>query len=490
MYLTILSGILLALAYPVFNLEFLAFFAFVPLFFAIKNVSARKAFLLAYLTGIIFWTVTIYWLIHVTLIGLILLVLYLSLYFGIFGIFFKLVTDDKKGRPQGAAPTFNFVLIPIAWVFLEYLRSTLITGFPWALLGYSQYLNLPFIQIADIFGVWGVSFLVMMVNVGVYNIIICRGRFQTCPNITKGGSWTRPYYNGIKFLIVPFALLSLSFANGFYKIHKIQNEKHDEPIKISLIQGNIPQHQKWDMNFRESILERYETLTRKAARDKPDLIIWPETSAPGAIGDDPDLLDRIIKLAREIRTPLLIGTVAADNVRCYNSAILFSTDGRILQQYDKLHLVPFGEYVPLERYLPFLRDWIGIPIGDFTPGRKYTIFGSPVAGRRSPVKFAVLICFEDIIQGLSHKFIKNDAQFLVNITNDAWFMETSAPYQHAAASVFRAVENRVPVVRAANTGLSCFIDRTGRIYDKVSDGKKDIFVVGYKTTEIKVMRDQ
>ncbi|MCX5715855.1 MAG: apolipoprotein N-acyltransferase [Candidatus Omnitrophica bacterium] len=159
-----------------------------------------------------------------------------------------------------------------------------------------------------------------------------------------------------------------------------------------------------------------------------------------------------------------------------------SEEGQVLTQYDKLHLVPFGEYIPLEHRFPFLRSAIGVPIGDFTAGKEFTIFKVP----NSKYRFGALICFEDIFPKLVRRFKKDGADFMVNITNDAWFMRTSAPYQHAQASVFRAIENRIPVVRAANTGFSCFIDSTGRIYDKVELGHEDIFVVGYKTSEIRI----
>jgi len=497
MYLAILSGVLLAFAYPVFNLEFLAFLAFVPLFIAIKNSGPRRAFFISYLTGLVFFAITIYWLIHVTLIGLILLVLYLALYFGIFGFLFKLVTGEPANR--------RTISVPLIWVLLEYLRSMLITGFGWVFLGYSQYLNLPFIQIADITGVWGVSFLVMLVNVAIYNLLArkypCHPEGMKCPKDLKVLRFAQ------NDILLPFVLLLVSLTYGYYRLYLQPIASDLQPIRISLIQGNIPQYQKWDENFRASILERYETLTKKAAKNKPDLIIWPETSVPGVIGEEPELLARVLSLAKAVNTPILAGAVTSKELGVYyNSALLISADGEIIRQYNKLHLVPFGEYVPLEKYFPFLRGLIGVPIGDFTAGREYTIFelktchpersegskdssafGVRMTGQ-STVRFSTLICFEDIIPGLSRRFVKEGAQFLVNITNDAWFMESSAPYQHAAASVFRAIENRAPVVRAANTGFSCFIDPRGRIYDKVSDGKKDIFVVGYSTKEIEVRK--
>ncbi len=476
-FLCLLSAVLLILSFPVFNIEFCAWLGFIPLFFVIQNESKSKAFLFAYITGIIFWAGTIYWLIHVALIGLILLVLYLALYFGLFGILFKLTIKDYR---------LSVVTIPAAWVFLEFLRSRLLTGFPWALLGYSQYLNLPIIQIADITGVWAVSFLVMMVNVAVYNVIARRvAPKQSLKRLLRFAR------NDNVALLLPFLLVFLSLGYGFYKLHNSKLQTPNSKLRVSVIQGSIPQYQKWSEAFKESISQRYEMLTKEAAKDNPDLIIWPETSVPGIIGEEPGLLERVVRLAQDVDAPLLIGAVTSNSNNYYNSALLISKDGKILSQYDKLHLVPFGEYVPLERHFPFLRQLIGIPIGDFSPGKEYTVFEiqnpkslpDRQAGKIQN-DFAALICFEDTIPELSRRFVKQGAKFLVNITNDAWFKDSSAPYQHAQASVFRAVENRVPVVRAANTGLSCFIDSNGRIYDKVSDGKKDIFVVGYKTKEI------
>jgi len=481
MLLTILSGILLALAYPVFNLEFLAFVGFVPLFVAVKNKNLIQSFLLSFITGIIFFLIVGYWLIHVTLVGLILLVPYLALYFGLFGLVFKLICGaDKDSR-------WAIIIVPSAWILLEWLRMHLFPGFGWALLGYSQYLNLPLIQIADITGVWGVSFLLMMVNVAVYNVIARRAtpkqsrrlRGHKVSEAISIKGLLRFARNDNITVLLPFLLVFLSLGYGFYKLHNSKLQAPNSKLRISVIQGNIPQNQKWDRKFADFILDRYVTLTNQAAEDKPDLVILPETSMPGLIDEDPQLLAAVLGLAKKIRAPILIGAVTLDGDRAFNSAVLISAEGRIIGQYDKLRLVPFGEYVPLDKVFPLLRRLIGIPIGDFTPGARYTVF-------KEPRNFSALICFEDTFPGLSRRFVKEGAKFLVNITNDAWFKYSSAPYQHVQASVFRAVENRVPVVRAANTGLSCFIDRCGRIYDTVAVDNKDIFVTGYKTSEVKL----
>ena len=491
LFLCMLSAILLIISFPNFNLWILAWVGFVPLFFAIENKSKARAFFLSYITGIIFWTGTIYWLIHVTLLGQILLILYLALYFGIFGYLISFFSIR-----------YTLYAIPSIWVLLEYIRGHLFTGFPWALLGYSQYLNLPIIQIADIAGAWGVSFLVMMVNVIIKEIIGSRFKVQ-------GSRQKRNY----KFLFVACGLWLVACGYGVYKLYllpvypersrgapclsRAKSRGALRPIKISVIQGNIPQELKWNPGAKDFIMNKYFTLTRQAVEGKPDLIIWPEAALPVVLEEEPIFFERVEDLVKGVRTPLLLGAVNTSNNLYYNSALLISPEGELLTRYDKLHLVPFGEYIPLRKILRFLETVV--PIGDFTAGKEYTIFALP----RYPVtplsrlnaqtrkranaqtNFSALICFEDLFPQISREFVKKGANFLVNITNDAWFSKTSSPYQHLQASVFRAVENRVNLVRAANTGISGFIAPSGKIIFLVQDEKgKNIFIDGYKTQEI------
>ena len=424
---------LLLLSFPNYNLWPLAWVGFVPLFIVIRGKSRTKAFLFSYITGIIFWFGTIYWLAHVTFIGLVILVLYLALYFGIFGLAIRTY--------QPRATNYELLFIPSFWVLLEYIRGWLFTGFPWALLGYSQYLNLPAIQIADITGVWGVSFLVMLVNVAIVEII-----------------WSAKNKLGPRLRIVTILLvliLSLVLSYGYYRLSPQSAACNRHPVKISVIQGNIPQDLKWEPAAREEIIEKYLRLTREALKDKPDLIIWPEAAIPAVIEDSPEYFKEIRDFTGEMRTPLLLGAVRNRGEFYYNNAILLSKDGELAGEYSKLHLVPFGEYIPLRKALPFLETVV--PIGDFSPGKEYVVFANDT------VRFSVLICFEDLFPELSRRFVNQGADFLVNITNDAWFAKSSSPYQHFSASVFRAVENRVPLVRAANTGVSGFIAPSGRI---------------------------
>ena len=448
-FLCILSAVLLNLPFSCGKLWITSWFGFLPLFFVLRGKSRIQVFFLAYFCGVVFWLLTIYWLVHVTLLGTIILILYLALYFGFFG-FFILTLNTQRWA-------LNLFFIPSTWVLLEYLRSYLFTGFPWALLGLGQYKNLPIIQIAAITGVWGVSFLVVLFNIAFYLTIVKRQR--------------------IKISLICTLILFLSLFYGFYHLsYKSSASSSKECVKISLVQGNIPQDLKWDKQAISFIQSSYKELTLAAALDHPDLIIWPEASVPGVWGQDDVEFAQVFSLAHGLATNLLVGAVSRLRQDYFNSALFIDKLGQPGMTYSKIHLVPFGEYVPLRNIFPFLRT-ITL-IGDLEPGKEYTIF-------KKPVNFSVLICFEDLFPELSRTFVKKGAKFLVNITNDAWYKESSAACQHFAASVFRAVENRVYLARAANTGISGFIDPFGRSLSVVRDVKgKEIFVKGYSSKNI------
>ncbi len=447
--LSILAAVLLSLSFSSFNLWLFGWCGFIPLFIALENKSLGWSLIIAYFGGIIFWLLSVYWLVHVTLIGLIVLVLYLAVYFGVFGwaVFFS----------RSFSPLGRLFFIPSAWVLLEGLRSHLFSGFPWALIGFSQYKNLPVIQIADITGAWGVSFLVVLVNTALYLILSKRPR--------------------IKISIISAAILILSLIYGFYKLnYKPDLSSKGKWLKVSVIQGNIPQDLKWNKQAVNFILNNYEELTAEAAKGKPDLIIWPEASVPGIWGQDDAEFKQVFSLASAQKINLLVGAVSRFQQDYFNSALLINNSGEPAAIYSKLHLVPFGEYVPLKNIFPFLETIT--PIGEIEPGKDYTIF-------RQPADFSVLICFEDLFPQISRQFVKKGAKFLVNITNDAWYKEGSAPFQHFAASVFRAVENRVYLARAANTGISGFIDPSGRPLSIVHNATGgEIFVKGYSSRSI------
>ncbi len=459
--LTVISGTLLSLAFPGFNLIFLAYIAFVPLFFALEGATRREALGYSFLFGIVFFGITIFWLRHVSVPGFILLVTVLSATLCAIGPFFLYAIR----RPLAAV-----FLIPAFWVFLEYIRGNIFTGFPWGMLGYTQHRALPLIQVSDITGVYGVSYMVMMANVAVYFAL------------AKG------FKRGLAAVVAVLLLIASALGYGYLKLND-QGVTGSESVRISLIQGNIAQQLKWDPDHKDRIFDVYTTLTREAAAEGTDLVIWPETALPVYVHDD-RLPERLKELAKDIATPILIGAPLYEegpSGGIFNSALLISPAGELLERYDKIHLVPFGEYIPFGKYIGSLRGLINKPIGDFGKGAEHTIFrlGKGAA-------FGVLICFEDIFPGLVRNFTArpDSAGFMVNITNDAWFMKTAAPYQHAQSSAFRAVENRRPVVRAANTGLSCFIDKTGRITGTVNVDTEEVFVRGHRTERIKLSPDR
>ena len=458
--LSVLSGVLSALPFCDGRWWILSWIGFIPLFFALRDKTRLQSFALSCLCGVVFWSITIYWLIHVTLLGQILLILYLAIYFGIFGFFISgLSTIDYR--------LSTFLFFPSLWVVLEYLRAHLLTGFGWALLGYSQYLNLPIIQIAGLFGVYGVSFLVVMGNLALYSAV----------------SFQLSAFSKIKKCLAFALSLSIILAYGYYQLSRQPKAESRKLFKISVIQGNIPQELKWAPGSQAFILDRYIRLTKEAALDRPDLIIWPEASNPGFLGDASDarVNENIFSLAKEIKIPLLVGSVVREKREYFNSALLIDEFG-LVGRYDKLHLVPFGEYIPWKGIFKFLESIV--PIGDFTAGNNYTLFSLSAIRYPLSAKFGALICFEDTLPELPRDFSREGADFLVNITNDAWFKETASPYQHLAASVFRAVENRLPLARSANTGVSCFIDSRGRVISRLIQNGKDIFVSGIKTQDI------
>ena len=458
------SALLLILAFPQTDFWGLAWIGLIPLFFALDGKSFKSAFGTAYLCGLMVFAGTLYWFIHVTLLGMILLILYLALYYGVFGVLYVFFPRRKFLE--------QLLLLPSYWIVLEFVRAHALSGFGWVSLGYSQYKNLPLIQVADITGVYGISFLIVLVN-----IFLKKWLAEQC----SGKKFFKDREGRCAAVLVGGALIVVLFY-GIFRLNQPPDQK--QKLKIAVIQGNIPQAMKWNETLWPEIMEKHLQLTEAAALLKPDLILWPETAFPEILGETPERFTELKKRVARLKIPLLVGAVTQDvsdtGPAYYNSAILISPAGETVGQYDKLHLVPFGEYVPLRGYLPILTDIV--PIDDFTAGKTYTVF--PASGVRPWKKgehnFSVLICFEDAVTDIAREFAVQGAGFFVNITNDAWFMDTKAPFMHLQSSVFRAVETRRPIVRAANTGVSCFVDRQGHIHDCVQDSEgKKTFVSGY-----------
>ncbi len=327
--------------------------------------------------------------------------------------------------------------------------------------------------------------MVMMVNVEVYSVL--GARFSVFGNGKGNGKKKIIGFEAIKIALLPALVILGVLSYGFYRLNQAPVTAVGVPVKISVIQGNIARNLEWLAVSQEDIVHRYRLLSLLALKEKPDLIVWPEAALPGIL-EEAGNLEIVKELSRQSGVPFLFGSVTNQGDFYYNSALLFSGKGEEVGRYDKLHLVPFGEYIPLRNLLPFLQAIV--PIGDESPGSEYTVFNINSAEnikRGFHPKFSVLICFEDVFPELSRQFRKKGAQFLINITNDSWFKDTFAPYQHFQASVFRAVENRVYVLRSANTGISGFIGPEGKIISLLKDDSgKETFVDGYKTEKIYV----
>ncbi len=451
------------MSFPRYGTSILAWVAFIPLLFAVSRVTGARTLLKSYAYGFVYgfvsYSILLYWVVvamheyggidlPVSILGLVLLACTLSaLYTGTFTVLIKMFVD--RGLSGG------FIFIPVLWVVLEYARTHLFSGFPWELLGYSQYRNLSLIQVSRITGVYGVSFVIMLFNVLVYEVLVW---------------WydTKSVRTAKYPLLLTKATVTLLLITGILVYGDITvngtlalTERPGRALTVGLIQGDIDQSHKWDPAYQGSTLSSYLSLSQRACdQARPRLLIWPETSTPFFFQSESLFRAPMVDFVRSNKVYLMFGSPAFDYVKdgidYFNSAFLMTPDGRIAGRYDKRQLVPFGEYLPLRRIFFFFKKLTG-SIGDFTAGRRDNLL------RFGKVRIGTLICYEIIFPGLSVDDVRNGANLLVTITDDAWFGRTSAPYQHLSMSVFRAVENDRFVVRSANTGISAVISPTGEV---------------------------
>jgi apolipoprotein N-acyltransferase len=466
-----LSSLLLVLSFPNFDQGFLAWAGLLPLLIAIHDKSLRYGFFLSMVWGILFFLGIFYWILEVqgyTLFHHGLLAIYLGLYFGLFGFIFNFIS---KWVNISAA----LLAAPFLWVSLEYIRSNLsFLALPWALLAHTQYQYPIVIQIASLASAYGVSFLIVLVNAALASLFIGIGPKK------KPLSFEPLKVQHRMALIAPATLLLIfTFLYGYVALTQMIT---GNKIRIALAQGNIEQTKKWDPRYAPHIMQTYAELTEQAASNQPSLIIWPETATPGSISFDPIVYAQIKDIATMSGTYLLLGSAQhqkfegkeVKGIQYLNSAYLIPPDSEGIkdQRYDKIRLFPFGEYLPFREMIPWwlinVRD-----SGSYMAGNELTIFKLPA------FRFGVTICWENVFPDIVRQAVKRGAQFIVNMTNEARFGKTAAPYQLAAISVFRAVENRIFVIRCANTGVSCIIDPYGRITNRIKDERgQDIFIRG------------
>ncbi|MDQ2868348.1 MAG: apolipoprotein N-acyltransferase [Verrucomicrobiota bacterium] len=487
----IATGVCAAAALPPFDQTWLAWIALVPLTLAIlfSGAGSKRRWLrdlaLGYIAGAIFVWIAFFWLTTVTGGGWFAIGLYMACYFAVWSWFCGLmrprarreiaVVDKWSGMLASSAPPpsaspwlssghnllFAFVLAA-AWVAMEWIRGWLFSGWGWNGLGVSLHAMWPLIQIAEFTGVAGVTFLVVFINI----ILVTTARRlweETRARLMK------PHFDLTLTLV---GLISV-FTFG---IHTSKNRPPTRVLHIAAIQAGIPREEKFDPSFTDKIFAKFQRLTEIAEQTSAhlDLIIWPESALPAPVLSDQRSFDFVSGLARSANVDFLIGSIDVDREHVYNAAMLFAPDAPV-QLYHKIHLVPFGEYVPLRHSFPLFATIAGDQVPeDFNFGTDYTVF--QLSGDRARV--APLICFEDTVGELARQFVLRGAQLLVTVTNDGWFLRSAGSRQHLANAIFSSVELRRPMVRAANTGVTCFVNDLGRVTQILRDDRGSIFEEG------------
>jgi apolipoprotein N-acyltransferase len=418
--------------------------------------TRSRAFLLGFVAGLGYFGGTVYWTGTVVSqfgglswpVGVVvgaLLVSYLALFPGLFalGLGWLIVRYGTRA----------ILLAPAVWVTSELGRTYFWSGFPWLLLGYSQTTVLPIAQSASVVGVFGVSALVALVSTALAYAIVSRSPGST---ITVG---------------VTAAMLIAVTVWGQRRLENNSLVGQGRQIRVALIQGNIPQEQKWDDAHAGAILNTYLTMTREAAGRGAQLVIWPESSTPFPFMDDKVGGERIRTLVRETGIELLLGSDQVDHQSksYYNAAFLVRKDGTVAGVYQKMHLVPFGEYVPLQQLLFFVGPLVE-QVGGFTPGPDMVMLPTS----HGPISTA--ICYEIVFPRLVGESVLRGSQLLTTITNDGWYGHSSAPYQHFLQASMRAIEQGRYLARAANTGITGFVDPYGRVVQKTEIFERAILV--------------
>ncbi len=465
-----LAGMLMWLAHFPMAIGWLAWVALVPLLYLIRLPGpTRRVYGCTWLAGILFYLPVLQWMrvadpmMYWTWLGL-------SLYCSL--LLVAKVFLVRRLLQDAHVPLI--IAVPLVWVAVDYWQANFGTGFPWYFLGYTQHDALAVIQIADLGGVYLVTMLVTLVNVWLFNCInsirVVRELTLATAASGKRSAWM--------LLIESANVLVLVGATLEYGYRQLGHSEDTPGPLVSLIQGNIDQQIKNEASQEEGsraaqmVLAHYERLHALASRQRPvaDLIVWPETSFPdewveSSPGQPTAGTKQIINwLAERSVTDLLFGiNLHEENVQPwarYNSAILIERSGQVLERYDKIHRVPFGEYVPFRDWLPFLARLVPYDFDySIRPGKRLTRF--PVNGSN----FGVLICYEDTDPSMAIRYVKSNptADFLVNISNDGWFMGTSEHEEHLAICRFRAIETRRPIIRSVNMGISAIIDANGRV---------------------------
>ena len=476
-----IAAIIYACGFPPLNLSFTAWFAFVPLLVLIYRSQPIKAMLYGYLFGWIWGVISFYWLREIETPIPFVMASYVALYPALWSLiipflykrFLNPTPNDylaKRTRFFWFKEIFFMITIAAWWCILEWIRGCFLSGFAWNFTAVTQWKNIPIIQMAEYTGIYGISFLIIFVNISLFlSIGIIRSAI-------KQGRYCRPvpFFYALVLVII-FVIIGAKSLTVFNKKSK-KGDNATAQISIALIQANIPQCRFPKPGIAEFALKQHIDLSNLAVLLKPDIIAWPETAVPVSYisGDEFGYQYRfeVYQFISKYNIPLIFGTLDyeqnfnkyknLDEISEYNSVFMIDTNGKILDKYRKHHLVPFGEYTPLGKYYPEIKQKLGMG-RDLTPGKKFTIFKL-----KENIRAGAQICYEDIFPYLSRKLSLKGANLLMVFSNDAWYPTSSEPEQHMANSIFRAIENRRPIVRVGNNSCSCLILENGVIADSVS----------------------
>ncbi len=444
----------------------LLFIALIPLLLTATKITPGRSAWMGFVCGLLYHLALLYWILIVlgrygglpwwiSVPALVLLAAYMACFLAMFTFLLTLLSG-RCYRQRERSVAMLVWAAPVLWVGLDYLRSIFLSGFPWMDLGYGLSSQPMLIQAADLGGHHLLTFSLILCNSLMTGMIILGDRQSD----RKRNRLDKPL-----LLLAGCFLIGIS-GYSFIRYQEVEgNLTKAQHAQVAVVQGNINQAVKWSAAVKEATVAQYLKLSQTVLQDsKTQLLVWPETALPFYPQRDA-LVDRIVDFTTTSNTWLLTGaplyaitpkTDGSDLIRYYNGALLIGPSGKIRGQHAKQHLVPFGEYVPLRKYLPFLEPLV-VSIGDFTPG---TSMEPLVLG---PMKLGMLICYESIFPEISRDTVVRGANLLVNLTNDAWYGKSSAPYQSMSMTVLRAVENRRSLIRAANTGISGFVDPLGRI---------------------------
>ena len=484
------SGLMLSCSFPPINWSIMAWFALVPIMLMPTPRRTIERLAIGFLFGYAHFATVLHWLNEVGFCAGYMLAFYCALFpmlwYCVISAFNWHLKDKPNAEFPGAGPIFiadEWMLIlhifaqATFWVFLEYLRAMLFTGFPWDMVGVSQFRRLAVAGLAQYTGVYGVSFIVILSNAIIAAELSRQLRMLIVP-----GKRQFPWHFALMTLaLVPICILQA--RNEFLP------PEGTPVIRIAAIQGNIPQCRNWTEEQYEHALATYLRLSERAASEYQDLdmLLWPECAVPVPLGYPP-YKAALLGLQQKIRKPLLLGALRIvgdpsnpDDARDFNSAILLDENSHVAESYNKMHLVPFGEFTPAGDIFPILRDIIGMG-RDLTPGRDEVIFSLGKGGLAG-----VNICFEDAFPDISRKFTQKGANILMTITNDSWYNRSSGAEQHLSHAVFRAIENRRPLLRSGNNSHTCLITPNGAllgIIDNKDDGSP--FVSSFQAYDVPV----